>query len=571
MNDFIDVRQLVTLLLKRWWVIVLAVAISGALGYGVSRNIEPVYEATSTLLVGQSLRATNLSSGDIQIGQHLAVTYAAVGRRQPVLEGTVDALGLDVTWQQLRNRVHIEPVEGTQLLEISVEAPSRAEARSIADEIAQQMILLSPSNATSPDEAEAQLFVGERLDSLRLRIENAQSRIEELEGEVSRFDTAADMRTRQNEIDSLEQLITNWESNYAQLLTLREGDNTVNHLALVEPAEARPEPVRPRIWLNTILSGILGLGLALGGILLKEYTDDSIKSTEDLERAIGLTALGEISRIRGEGYSGKLINALGPFSPTSEALNVVRSNIGFLSGGRLPGVILVTSAGIGEGKSLIAANLGLSMARSGIETVIVDADLRRPAQYAIFGAPNAKGVTNLLTSSDAELSEYLRDTGAKSLKLIPSGKPPTNPAELLDSERLELLLHELMDTFEVVIVDGPPILTAADAALLSNKVDAVVMVVQSGRTTRQEARKAVSILRQADASVLGAVLNRAAPKGHNYRYAPYEDSEPGGDSLTRYVSWLRPSNFRKTQMPKAGTRVTANGRGEPESISDGDA
>lgn len=568
MSDFIEVRELARILLKRWWVMALAAVVMAGAGYGVSRNMDPVYEATSTLLVGQSLRATNLSSGDIQIGEHLAVTYAAVGRRQPVLQGTVDALGLDIPWQELRSRVHIDPVEGTQLLEIAVEAPTPFEARNIADEIAQQMILLSPSNASSEAEEDAQAFVEERLESLRLRIENAQNRIEALEGEVSLFDTAAEMRSRQEEIDSLEQLITGWESNYAQLLSLREGDNAVNQLALVEPAEARPDPVRPRVWLNTLVSGILGLGLALGAILLKEYTDDSLRTTEELERVVGLAPLGEISLVHGETYHDKLISKLGPFSPTAEALNVIRSNIGFLSGGRLPGVILVTSAGIGEGKSLTAANLGLSMARSGVKTVIVDADLRRPAQNTIFNVPNQKGLTNLLGSPDPELYEYLRDTGAKSLKLLPTGKLPTNPAELLESERLDLLFHELVGIFEVVIVDGPPVLLAADAALLSNKVDAVVMVVQSGRTTGPEARKALSTLRQADANVLGVVLNRAAPKRHRYGYAAHKagEPEPNNDVRSRYMAWLRPPHFRKAEAP-----ATMNGRSQPESISDGDA
>lgn len=567
MNDFIEVRELARILLKRWWIMALAATIMAGAGYVVSRNMEPVYEATSTLLVGQSLQATNLSSGDIQIGQHLAVTYAAVGRRQPVLQGTVDSLNLDVTWQELRSRVRIEPVEGTQLLEISVEATSRAEARNIADEIARQMILLSPSNSTSPEEEEAQSFVGERLESLRLRIDNAQNRIEELESEVSPLDTALEMRSRQDEIDSLEQLITGWESNFAQLLTLREGDNTVNHLALVEPAEARPNPVRPRIWLNTLISGILGLGLALGGILLKEYTDDSLRTTDDLERAVGLASLGEISRMRGERYSSKLISTLGPFSPTSEALNVIRSNIGFLSNGKLPEVILVTSAGIGEGKSLTAANLALSMARAGIETVLIDADLRRPTQNRIFSTSNRRGVTDLLITEDAEPEDYLSRTTVDSLKLIPSGKLPTNPAELLDSERLELLLKALVNRFEVVVVDGPPILLTADAALLANKVDAVVMVVQSGRTSRVEARKAVSILRQADASIVGAVLNYAAPKGQSYRYSSYEleEDRPNGEGRTRYISWLRPSHIRKGEE-----RVPANGGSRHETVSDGD-
>lgn len=570
MNEFIEIRQLVSIVLRQWRIIVLGAVLGAVLGILISLRLPPIYEAKSTLLVGQSIQTTNLDRGDLEIGEYLALTYAEVGQRRPVLEGVVETLELAATWQQLQDRVRIRPVEGTQLLEISVEAPSPGEARMIADEIAHQMILLSASNSPPEEEVESLLFLEDRLESLRLRIENGQRRIEELEDEMATLVTAAAMSAHQDEIDRLEQMITGWESNYAQLQTLVARNNTVNQLALMEAAQAAPNPVRPRVSLNVLLGSMLGLGLALGVILVREYLDDTLRTTDDLRQVLGLTPLGAVGEIRGKGYREKLINSQEPFSPISEAFSVILSNVRFVSDGKPIGVILVTSAAVGEGKSLTAANLGLAMASSGLSTVIVDADLRRPAQHKIFEVLNETGVSDLLCGGDLEFDGHLSDSPVESLRLLTSGKTPPNPSELLSSESMELLLAILVDNFDIVIVDGPPVLSAADAAVLSNRVDAVVMVVDSGRTRRQAAKGAVTVLEQAGASFLGAVLNRASPTSHIYRYIPYsaaimqeEHSQPS------YTNWLRLPPLWKTRSPKKFS-VIFNGQHDTEPMTDGD-
>ncbi|HZD11584.1 MAG TPA: polysaccharide biosynthesis tyrosine autokinase [Candidatus Binatia bacterium] len=566
MSDFIEVRQIVAIVLRRWWLILLGLVVGGALGFFLSRSMRPVYEATATLLVGQSIQATNLQNSDIQVGERLALTYAALGTRQPVLAGAVDELNLDMSWQQLKKRVHISPVAGTQLLEISVESTSPAEARVIADEIARQMILLSPSAAPTQQEEDSQSFLEDRLESLRLRIENGQQRIEELEDEMAVIESAADLRSRQSEVDSLEQMITGWESNYAQLLTLVDNAEGANQLTLMEAAEANRNPIRPRLELNTFLAGMVGLALALGAVIVIEYMDDTIKAPEEVQRVLGLTPLGEVGQISGRDYAAKLINSQGPFSPTSEAFNIIRSNIRFLSEDGLPGGILITSAAVGEGKSLCVANLGLAMAKAGYSTVIVDADLRRPTQDKIFDVSNESGVAQLLRAGSAELDGYLSATGVESLWLLTSGKPPEYPSELLGSDEMELLLANLVDKFEMVILDSPPLLSAADAAVMSNLVDAVVVVLQAGRTKRHEARRGVTALQQAGANILGVVLNQASARAQDYRYTPYAPKGRARNGRGGYLGRLLPSNASK-RGPRDGINAAANGKYDRESIS----
>lgn len=570
MNDFIEVRQIVTIIFRRWWVIVLGVVLGAASAFLISRGMRPVYEATGTLLVGQSIQAADLNSADIQIGEHLVVTYAEIGRRQPVLDRVVDTLGLDVDWQQLRRRVHITPIAGTQLLEISVESTSPAEARMIADEIAHQMILLSPSNGPSEEEAQSQAFLEERLESLRLRIENGQRRIEDLEADMPQLRTS-EIRAYQTEIDSLEQMITDWEANYAQLLALVGSDSAANHLTQIEAAEVKPEPIRPRVSLNTLIGAMLGLVLALGVIIVREYLDDSLRSVDDVEKGLGLNALGAVSKIKGSSDHDKLIGSETAYSPAVEAFNVIRSNVKFMSDGRTPGTLLITSAATGEGKSLTAANLGVAMARAGLETVIVDADLRRPMQHLIFETPNLFGVSEILQTPEPSIENAVTKTSIELLHVLTSGKRPPNPSELLSSDNMELLLAGLVERFQVVILDGPPVLTAADAALLSRVAEAVILVVKSGSTRRQEAQRTVMVLQQAGATLLGVVLNQAPRGAHDYHYLPHNLPEIEGEG-DRYAAELRlrPSALTKTGLAK-GIRILFNGRHDAESISDADA
>jgi len=159
MSDFVELRHYAAIVLKRWWVLVLVLIFTLAIGFGVTRQQEPVYKATASILVGQSLQTTNISTQDFRTSEELAQTYAALAQRQPVLEGTVEALGLDTRWQRLRGAVSAKLVPNTQLVEITVEADSPEEAAVIADEVANQLILMSPTALQNQEFAETISFV----------------------------------------------------------------------------------------------------------------------------------------------------------------------------------------------------------------------------------------------------------------------------------------------------------------------------------------------------------------------------------------------------------------------------
>ena len=515
-----------------------------------------------------------------------------------------------MTWQALRDLVRITPIAGTQLLEVTVEAGSPADARSIADEVARQLMLLTatealdetaatdPEASTPTSGSETSQFLEERLVSLQIRIENGQRRVESLEEAMAEATAVSEIRNLQNEIDGLESLISGWENNYLQLLNLLENDQVggqgTNYVSPIGTAQADLNPIRPQITINTLLGGVVGLMLALGAVALYEYADDTIKSTGELGQLLGVTSLGAVSRMRGKRYQEQLISTLHPFSATAETYRIIRSKMMFVLGDRPPGLILVTSATFGEGKSITAANLAISMAQAGLQTLIVDADLRRPVQHKIFGVNGDRGLSNLLLAQEPDIESYLQDTGIDGLRLLPSGRLPhtrfdsdagearatfeagLNPSELLSTTYSEMLLTALAEMewsleadgsaaadnlprTNAVIIDGPPVISMADAAILANQVNGVVLVVDANRTSRLLAREALDVLNQAGATVLGAILNRASPRlgsgdGSGDYFPESRSSRKNGDSTANGNGQWWP--VRGKRQPKLERVVT---------------
>jgi capsular exopolysaccharide synthesis family protein len=188
---------------------------------------------------------------------------------------------------------------------------------------------------------------------------------------------------------------------------------------------------------------------------------------------------------------------------------------------------MVTSSTPGEGKSFTVANLGISMAQAGLKTIIVDSDLRRPVQHQVFTVPNLGGLTDLLCSPELELNNHLKDTEIENLQVLTCGMLPPNPTELLGSQRMGQLMARLNEVADVVIYDSSPTVAVTDAAVLSARVDGVVLVIEAGQTSHDLARRAVEDLKQAGATLLGGVLNRVSQKGGGHYYSYYSSDGRG--------------------------------------------
>ena len=270
----------------------------------------------------------------------------------------------------------------------------------------------------------------------------------------------------------------------------------------------------PNLYLNLAAGAVLGLVIGLLTALALEFINDTIKSPDDVRDKLQLPFLGGIPAAKGAKPVDELKNQL---SPVSEAYLSTASAMQFVTDGGAPKSLLVTSTRPAEGKSTSAWALAQSFTRLGKTALLIDADMRRPA--FVTGRENV-GLSHLLTNTGS-LSEHVFKTDVEGLWVMPSGTIPPSPPELLASARFASLLADAEATFDVVVVDGPPILGLADSPLLSSVARATLMVIESGRTRTRAAVEAQSRLRTAGARMVGAILTRYQPQasyGYGYGY-----------------------------------------------------
>jgi polysaccharide biosynthesis transport protein len=295
---------------------------------------------------------------------------------------------------------------------------------------------------------------------------------------------------------------------------------------VVTPAMVPASPSSPSIPINLGLGLLVGLIAGVGLAVLLEKLNTSVKDTADLAAVTDIPVLAHVVRDTRRGATAIVRDD--HLGSRSEAYRQLRTNLQFAAVDRMPKVIVVTSALAGEGKSSVAGNLAVAMSHVGVRVCLVDGDLRRPSVASYFKLTGPLGLSNALVGR-ASLDQILQpvDNG---FAVITSGPVPPNPAELLSSKRFPGLLRDLTEKFEVVLIDAPPTLPAADAVVLAALADAVLFVVQAGKTTMPQMQRALKSLEQVNARVLGTVLNmvpsRNAGKsrywyGTGYTYRPH--------------------------------------------------
>jgi capsular exopolysaccharide synthesis family protein len=519
--------------IRKWlWLIVASVLVATVFGYLGTLQMPRIYQATTTVMVGQVLGQPDPSAQDLYLSQQLAQTYADMVRRRPILEGVAEALALD--YVPAAANISARQVPGTQLLEIAVRDTHAERAMYIANGIAYQLILQSPTGAG--EEQERRVFVQAQLKDLESRIQETQGEIDEEQARLESANSARAIQQYQANIAALGQKLSSYQSTYASLLQTVQGG--VNYISVVEPATAPTVPISPRVGMTVMLASAIGLILAVGGAFLIEFLDDTIKTSDDVTRTADLPTLAGVARIEGETYPEKLIAVRNPLSPIVEGFRLLRANLQFSSVDKSVHTLMVTSPGPTEGKSVTLANLAVVMAQSGLSVIAVDADLRRPTLHEIFSLPNKRGLSDAILQSNPPVSEHLQATEVENLWVLASGPLPPNPAELLGSERMGAIIEELKGQVDVVLLDSPPSLVVADAVILSTRVDGVLLVNDVGRTRRSEARQGVEEFRRMQANLLGVVLNRFSRRRGGY-YHYYYEGEDGQREKRRWRSWLR--------------------------------
>ena len=299
------------------------------------------------------------------------------------------------------------------------------------------------------------------------------------------------------------------------------GERRQTNVRVVDRAQVPGGPFSPNVRGEMTFAFVAGLVLAIGLAFGFEYLDNRIKTPQELKSTLAIPFLGMVPSLEHDKHAqaNPLLNNGVPQN-FSEAFKTVRTNVLFSSADEGMRTLVITSAGPGEGKSLVASNLAIAMAQAGQRVLLIDADMRRPRVHEIFGGEQEPGLSNVL-SGNAKTSESIRKSAISGLWLMHAGHIPPNPAELLGSRRYVDFIASLGAHFDWVLLDTPPVMVVADSSIVANQSSGVVFVVGADNTSRQAARTAVEQLDAANAHIIGSVLNRVDIVRNPYYYSAY--------------------------------------------------
>lgn len=524
-----ELKKYLSPLFRWWWLLVLAFILSAATSYIVQSRQPETYEASTTLIFGQSFSSPNPTSGQIYLEQQMAGIYADLGNRDVVWTKVQETLGM--TW--LPGYV-VRALPNTSLIDITVSDTDPQRASIVANEIARQLIALTPNTpGTDASDQEQQAFVQEQVDKLQEQIESTELDINQLRDELGSMTSARQIQEAETQLTAQENKLSMLRNTYSSLLS-NTTSAAVNSLAVIEPAMVPTVPSGPNRWMVVALSGIIGLCLGVIGAYLIEYLDDTIRSTEDLAEIADIPIIGRIKKTR-KFKDVNLESLDDPLSPEANAFRSLRTHLEILGVGRTLRTILVFSPGASEGKSTISLNLALIFSRNKQNVILVDADYHKSGMSALLDIPETSGLLDVL-EGHLDIKKALISIKDGTIQYLPSGGLQAETSDFLGSERMENLLFELKTDSDVVIIDSPPFIIA-DALDLATRVDGVIMVVRTRQTSQKALKKMLGQIKRLEIPLLGIVVNGVSAKEESYYHYYYRrDTKRKGESLLKQLT-----------------------------------
>lgn len=538
-------------LFRKWfWLLFLGAFLAGGASFLYRSQQPEEYQASVKLLVGSFIETPNPDSAEIRTGVELAQTYAEIAKTYDVLEAAIQARNFPVTPGQLRGMMTTSVVPETSLLVLTFTYNDPVLVADMANEVAEQLRLNSPSNLTPEQQSQIDLQTAE-VERLNQELEQYRLELRNIDEQVANTTDAALLVQLNEQRNTLIDQINSASANIAMFANnITSLQRRTNSLDIVERARIPTTPIGTSVIMSTILGAIVGVMASAGLVLLIEYLDDTIHTPEEATQMLGLPTLAAISRFgktRDE-YADRLITYHDPGSPVSEEYRTLRTNLLFSSnGGWNKGAYIITSPGPSEGKSVTTANLAVTMAMTGLRVLLIDADLRRPRVHELFNIENNVGMSALLSADPGEaipegegrlalsrnLKASLQDTQIPGLRVITSGYIPLNPTEVLGSVAMQRWFQEFRASknVDIILFDTPPALVVADSVVLASAIKVpVVMVIEANQTRRGAALRAKEQFDQLGIEVKGIVLNSISQRergyGHGYGYYYYY-KDPG--------------------------------------------
>ncbi|QYJ03945.1 polysaccharide biosynthesis tyrosine autokinase [Nocardioides panacisoli] len=289
-----------------------------------------------------------------------------------------------------------------------------------------------------------------------------------------------------------------------------------------------PDQVSPMTVINLVAASLIGLVAGVGLAIARELLDRTVRTADHVAEVTDSPVLASI------GYDGDLrkspvLTDLGGFAARTEAFRLLRTNLRFIDLDHQPRCIVISSAVPGEGKTVTSTNLAVALAQTGRRTLIIDADLRRPRVASTLGLDPAVGMTTALVGK-TEIDDAIQIHEPSGLHVLASGAKPPNPTEILQSKITQDLIRRLRGSYDIVIIDAPPLLPVADASVLATLADGLIMVIRHGKTTRDQVEEAAHRIERVAGKLYGVVVNMVAKRAvGSYYYYYYEETAPSRD------------------------------------------
>jgi capsular exopolysaccharide synthesis family protein len=397
--------------------------------------------------------------------------------------------------------------------------------------------------------------------SASLRQQELQAAYDKQKVEVMNLNTkAAEFAVLNSELEALESFQGDISKKVQDLGVVEDANIPV--VNLFEEAKMSEAPQVEPDWATTIFEALV-LGLAAGGLLafLRDWLDQRLRSADEIKQVMQIPILGVVPHIVGArtpSQRGMQLH-LEPLSDVAEAYRTIRTGVYFGTPGGAAKTILVTSPAPGDGKTTLASNLAVAMAQAGNRIVLIDADFRKPMQHKIFQLTKGIGMSSVL-AGQISLEEAIQETIVPNLSVLPCGPIPANPSEILNSQSFADVLDHLVEAYDHVIIDSPPVLPVTDARILAAGADATILAVRAEKSTRKASVYARDTLAAVGARLLGVVVNDVPRRKGIYGYY-YSDSYLYQYGYGNNANKKRGSTTTPKSLSSPGAAVVANGNG----------
>jgi capsular exopolysaccharide synthesis family protein len=557
----IDFSRYVAILSRRRWIVLLAAVVVIVATTTYAFLATPIYRASTLLNIEQPTKSINseITSNREQDEDYFDTQFKLM-TSDTLLERVYADLKLASSpefaqgLKDLRLAVTVVPVSHTHLCYINADSADPRLAQSISatlsryyveqnlnnqlfmskDALEALQLRMNGANAQKINESLPTVVNNHLIQSIKEQIFTAEAQLADLRMKYTENHPAVvALRSRLNRMRETER--AEIDNIVQSLKTDLSGQLQGNNVRIVDPAKFPERPVRPRKLL-AILFGVFG-GLSLGAFaaIFMEFLDQTVRTQEDVEDKIGLPFLGVIPFARHKKHA-KIFAPLtsADVSLSSEAFRNLRTMLGFVETLKTEAAVLVTSSVQEEGKSYVASCLAVVQAQLGQKVLLVDGDLRRPRQHRHFGASAEQGLSDFLAGEIAEPARIVQHTEIPNLSVVTCGPRPPNPAELLNTEKLEIFLAWARLHYTRVIIDCPPVFPISDVLLWGRLVKPAIFVMRFGRTRAPLIQAAVGRLRGGSLKLLGGVVNGARvatmsyAEGRYYEqyYRDYTDTDP---------------------------------------------